>query len=247
MSIINKEAECDNCEDDHGGHKHSSSKLIFKVEKSMIKTAFYNLIFLILIETIAYFGFFKNIPDFFSKYGYYLTFLVIAVVINSIAVWHIKAYRHVFSCTTGMMIGMTIGMSSGFSIGLIVGATNGMFIGSLAGIIIGIIVGSYAGNCCGIMGIMEGMMAGLMGGVMGAMTSIMTINDNIKYFVPLLVFSIFIILIGLIVMVYEEEIKKKNYVEYKGFQFLPFITVNFIITLILTFLMVYGPRSFLLG
>ena len=63
MSIINKEAECDNCEDDHGGHKHSSSKLIFKVEKSMIKTAFYNLIFLILIEIIAYFGFFKNIPN----------------------------------------------------------------------------------------------------------------------------------------------------------------------------------------
>src|SRR3989338_8195936 len=186
MSIINKEAECDNCEPEH--KHHSSSKLIFKVEKSMIKTAFYNLIFLILIETIAYFGFFKNIPDFFSKYGYYLIFLVIAVVINSIAIWHIKAYRHVFSCTTGMMIGMTIGMSSGFSIGLIVVATNGMFIGSLAGIII-----------------------------------------------------------GLIIMIYQEEISKKPDVHYHGFELLPFITVNFIITLGLTFLMVFGPRSFLFG
>src|SRR3989344_1724090 len=245
MSMLNKEAECDEFNTEHLGH--SSSKTIFKIEKSMIKTALYTLVFLILIEVIAYFGFFQRIPNFFSKYGYYLIFLVIAILINSVVLWHIKAYKHVFSCTTGMMIGMTVGMSAGFSIGLIVGATNGMFIGSLAGLIIGMIVGSYAGNCCGIMGVMEGMMAGLMGGLMGGMTSVMTINDNIKYFVPLLVFSIFIILIGLIVMVYEEEIKKKNYVEYKGFQFLPFITVNFIITLALTFLMVYGPRSFLFG
>src|SRR3989344_3629322 len=241
MSIINKEAECDNCEPEH--KHHSSSKLIFKVEKSMIKTAFYNLIFLILIETIAYFGFFKNIPDFFSKYGYYLIFLVIAVVINSIAIWHIKAYRHVFSCTTGMMIGM----SSGFSIGLIVGATNGMFIGSLAGIIVGIIVGSYAGNCCGIMGIMEGMMAGLMGGLMGAMTSVMTLNDNLAVFVPILMISVLAMFIGLIIMIYQEEISKKPDVHYHGFELLPFITVNFIITLGLTFLMVFGPRSFLFG
>ena len=242
MSIINKEDECNNCETEH---KHSSSKLIFKVEKSMIKTAFYNLIFLILIELVSYFGFFKNIPDFFPKYGYYLIFLVIAVVINSIAIWHIKAYKHVFSCMTGMMIGMTIGMSSGFSIGLIVGATNGMFIGGLAGIIIGIIVGSYAGNCCGLMGIMEGMMAGLMGGLMGAMTSVMTLNDNLAIFVPILMISILAMIIGLIVMVYQEEISKKSEVHYYGFDLLPFITVNFIITFGLTLLMVYGPRSFL--
>ena len=243
MNIINKEAECDNCETEHV--HHSTNKVIFNVEKSMIKTGLYTLIILALIEVIAYFGFFKNIPDFFSKYGYYLIFLVISIVINSMMLWHIKAYRHVFSCTTGMMIGMTVGMSAGFSIGLIVGATNGMFIGSLAGIIIGMMIGSYAGSCCGIMGIMEGMMAGLMGGLMGGMTSVMTINDNIKYFVPLLIFSMLIILIGLIVMIYEEEIKKKDHVEYKGFQLLPFITVNFIITIMLTFLMVYGPRSFL--
>jgi len=45
----------------------------------------------------------------------------------------------------------------------------------------------------------------------------------------------------------EEEIKKKGYVEYKGFNFLSFITINFIITLGLTFLMIYGPKSFLFG
>ena len=74
MDIIDKE-KCDECEDEHY-HGHSSNKLIFKVEKSMIKTAFYNLIFLSLIEIIAYYGFFRSIPNFFSKYGYYLIFLV---------------------------------------------------------------------------------------------------------------------------------------------------------------------------
>ena len=245
MSMLNKEAECDECNTEHLGH--SSSKTIFKIEKSMIKTALYTLVFLILIEVIAYFGFFQRIPNFFSKYGYYLIFLVIAILINSVVLWHIKAYKHVFSCTTGMMIGMTVGMSAGFSIGLIVGATNGMFIGSLAGLIIGMLVGSYAGNCCGIMGIMEGMMAGLMGGVMGAMTSIMTLNDNLRFFVPILIISILFIMVGLVIMVYQEEIIKKPDVHYHGFDLLPFITVNFIITLALTFLMVYGPRSFLFG
>ena len=115
-----------------------------------------------------YYGFFRNIPDFFSRFGFYIIFLVISILVNAAAVWHIKAYKHSFPHMTGMMIGMTIGMTSGFSIGLVIGATNGFFIGSLAGLIIGMAIGSYTGNCCGIMGIMEGMMAGLMGGIMGA-------------------------------------------------------------------------------
>ena len=245
MGMVDEE-NCNECETEHH-HGHRSGKMIFKIEKSMIKTAFYTLIALTLIEIIAYYGFFRNIPEFFSKYGYYLIFLVISIVINATAIWHIKAYRHVFACTTGMMVGMTIGMTSGFSIGLLVGATNGMFIGSLAGLVVGMIAGSYVGNCCGIMGIMEGMMAGLMGGLMGAMTSIMTLNDNLAAFVPILMISIISIIMGLAIMVYEEEIKKKSEVHYKGFEFLPFITVNFIITLALTFLMVYGPRSLSFG
>ncbi len=232
----------DNCHD-----PNITSKGIFKIEKSLIKTSFYTLIFLVAIEFIAYFGFFKNIPNFFTKYGYYLIFLVISIIINAMSVWHIKAYRHTYSHMGGMMVGMTIGMTSGFTIGLVVGATNGMFIGSLAGLIIGMLVGSYVGNCCGIMGIMEGMMAGLMGGVMGGMTAVMTLNDNIKIILPILILSMTMILFGLLYMVYNEEIRRKEHVDYKGFDILPFITVNFIITIILTFLMVYGPRSFLFG
>ncbi len=218
---------------------------VMKLEKSMIKTFMYTLIFLIAIEAIAYFGFFRNTPDFFSKYGYYIIFLIILILINSIAVWHIKAYRNAFSCMSGMMVGMTIGMTSGFGIGLIIGATNGFFVGSIAGLIIGMVVGGYVGNCCGIMGIMEGMMAGLMGGIMGAMTSIMALNDNLKFFIPVLVVSIIFIIIGLIYMIYEQEVKDTEKINYRGFQFLPFITVIFIIILSLTFLMVHGPRSYL--
>ena len=239
---MSKGIECAECATSDG---KSSSEVIWKVEKSMLTTALSTLLFLIFVELVAYYGFFRTIPNFFPKYGYYILFLIVAIVSNAMALWHCRAYQHIFSCTTGMMVGMTIGMSAGFSIGMLVGATNGMFIGSAAGIIIGMLAGSYAGNCCGVMGIMEGMMAGLMGGLMGAMTSVMTINDRVIFMIPLLTISMLIILIGLMVMVYQEEIRKKPDVHRKIFTFLPFITVNFIILIAITFLMVYGPRSLL--
>lgn len=229
----------------HTGVENPSEKRVFKIERSMLKIALATFLFLLASEVIAYFGFFQTIPNFAAKYSYYLFFLVVSVVINALAVWHIKAYQHTYSHMSGMMIGMTIGMTTGFSIGLILGATNGMFIGSVAGLVIGMIVGGYAGNCCGIMGLMEGMMAGLMGGLMGAMTSVMTLNDHLKIFIPILLASETIILVCLLYMVYAHELKDRSEVHYKGFDFLPFMTVTFIIALALTFLIVYGPRSFL--
>lgn len=222
-------------------------EVVFKVEKSLLKTTAYTLIFLSLIEILAYFAWFKNIDNYFWKYGYYMIFLVISILVNATAIWHIKAYKMEYSHMSGMMIGMTIGMTTGFSIGLIVGATNGMFIGSIAGLLIGMIAGGYVGNCCGIMGAMEGMMAGLMGGLMGAMTAVMTLNDNILLLTPILVMSMVTIIFGLIYMVYEQEVKHLEKVEYKGYDFLPFITINFITLVALSFLMVYGPKSFLFG
>ena len=88
-------------------------------------------------------------------------------------------------------------------------------------------------------------MAGLMGGIMGAMTSVMALNDNLKIFIPVLVVSIISIIIGLIYMIYEQEVKERETINYGGFHFLPFITVIFVIVIGLTFLMVYGPKSFL--
>ncbi len=214
-----------------------------RLEREVILIAIGILISLVLLELIAYFGFFKNIPDFFSKYGYYIIFLIISVVITGASIWHAKAYGNRFSCMTGMMIGMTTGMISGFLIGILIGATNGMFIGSVAGILVGMSVGIWTGNCCGAMGTMEGMMAGLMGGLMGAMTSLMLLNDNLKLIIPILVLASLIILIGLDYTIYKEARNAK----FNKYEYFPYITFCFIITIALTFLMVYGPKSALFG
>jgi len=214
-----------------------------KVEGRLIGVAVGTLCILAFLEIIAYFGFFKNIPDFFNSYGYYLIFLVISVVLSATSVWHIKAYGNFFSCMTGMMIGMTTGMISGFLIGMIVGATNGMFIGSVVGIIIGMGLGIFTGRCCGIMGILEGMMAGLMGGLMGAMTSLMLLNDHLKLIIPIITLASAAIIIGLDYIIYKEAAKTKE--KFKNHSFIPFVTLCFIFTMIITFIMVYGPKSVL--
>lgn len=210
-----------------------------RIEREVILIAAGIFVALILLEAIAYFGFFKNIPNFFNKYGYYIIFLIISAVITGASVWHIKAYGDRFSCMTGMMIGMTTGMISGFLIGMLVGATNGMFMGSIMGILVGMAVGIWTGNCCGVMGTMEGMMAGLMGGLMGAMTSLMLLNDNLKLIIPILVFAFLMILIGLDYTIYKEARNAKV----NKYEYFPYITFCFIITITLTFLMIYGPKS----
>jgi len=213
-----------------------------EVEGKLIFNAAVSFIILLALELIAYYGFFRSIPNFWSIFGYYLIFLLISIVLIAIAIWHVKAYGNNFSCMTGMMIGMTIGMVSGFLIGLIVGATNGMFIGTIAGMTIGMSVGSWTGKCCGAMGVMEGMMAGLMGGLMGAMTSLMMLNDHLKIIIPILVIASSIILIGLDYLIYKEttgaQIRKINKPSFSSF-----LTLCFIVTMIITWLMVYGPRS----
>src|SRR3989344_3340138 len=107
----NTEGQGAECPDHPAGMTKAA---VFKVESEMVQTALYTLFFLFLMELVAYFGFFQNIPDFFSKYGYYLLFLVLVVVMNAVAVWHVKAYQDAYAPMSGMMIGMTIGMSTGF-------------------------------------------------------------------------------------------------------------------------------------
>ncbi len=216
------------------------------VEKQMIQTAIWTFIVLVVIEIIAYYVVFKNIPDFLGKYGYYLALLVIAVVVNAIAVWHIKAYKRVMPCMTGMMLGMTIGMASSLSLSMVVGAVNGMFIGSLVGVILGMGLGAWIGNCCGVMGVMEGMMAGLMGGTMGPMISLMALQFA-PHLITVVLISIIFILFGLVYMLYQEEKVLEERTPYQGYSFIPFSAACIILTLILTFIMVYGPKfSFLL-
>lgn len=224
-------------------HYLSDLKQKNKVEGQLIEVALGTFLILGFLEVIAYFGFFRDIPSFFTKYGYYLIFLVISMVVSATSVWHIKAYRNIFSCMTGMMIGMTSGMITGFLMGMIVGATNGMFMGSIVGIILGMTIGTFTGKCCGVMGILEGMMAGLMGGLMGAMTSLMLLNDHLKFIIPIIVIASSTILIGLDYMIYKEATNSKE--KFKKYSFIPFVTFCFIVTIAITFVMVYGPRSIL--
>src|SRR3989338_1060579 len=181
-----------------------------EVEGKLILNATVSFIILLVLELIAYYGFFRSIPNFWSIFGYYLIFLLISIVLIAIAIWHVKSYGNNFSCMTGMMIGMS--------------------------------VGTWAGKCCGAMGVMEGMMAGLMGGLMGAMTSLMVLNDHLKIIIPILVIASSIILIGLDYLIYKEttgaQIRKINKPSFSSF-----LTLCFIVTMIITWIMVYGPRS----
>lgn len=224
----------------------TEQKRIPFIEKKTVYTALGTLLLLLAIEAIAYFILFKNIPEFLQKYGYYLFLLIIAIVVNAAAVWHIKAYQRVMPCMTGMMIGMTIGMTTGLSVGLILGATNGMFFGGLSGLVLGMLVGAWVGKCCGIMGVMEGMMAGLMGGTMGPMIALMSLQYA-PYMVGIIMFAVLLILVSLMVMMYQEEKALEEKTPYKGYGFLPFAFVCTIVTLALTFIMIYAPRSLLIG
>lgn len=214
------------------------------IEKRMITTAIGTFFILLVIEIAAYLILFKDIPSFLSKYGYYLFLLIIAVVINGTAIWHMKAFKRDFSCMTGMMLGMTIGMTTSFSLGIIVGAVNGMFIGAVVGLILGMIVGAWVGYCCGVMGVMEGMMAGLMGGTMGPMIPLMALQYA-PYISGIVLFCIVLILMGFVYIIYKEEAALEEKSRYEGYSFILFALVCSLITLIITLIMVYGPKSLL--
>src|SRR3989339_835056 len=99
---------------------------------------------LILIELLAYVGWFKLIPEFFTKYGIWLLYLNISVVSISMSILYVLLNKTKVPCMTGMMIGMTIGMQIGMMIGAVIGATNGYFTGAMAGMILGSIGGIIA-------------------------------------------------------------------------------------------------------
>lgn len=209
------------------------------VEGELVKTAIYSLITSFVILGILYFIKLKNIQDFMPKYGFYIFFVVLSYALIMPAIRQVRAYKEL-SCMNGMMVGMTLGMISSFLLGFYVASTNGMFIGGFFGAAIGIILGAWNGKCCGIMGIMEGIMAGFMGGLMGAMTAFMLFNDNLKIAAVLVFIIGAIIMLGLNYMLFKEssQLERKR----KEDQFLT-IALTFILILISTWLIVFGPRS----
>jgi hypothetical protein len=217
----------------------------YTIELSSLKYSLFIFVILSLLEGIAYFGFFKYIPDFISNYVIWFFYLNLSISTIGSAVWHYLAYKVRVTCMTGMMIGMTIGMQTGMMIGSVIGAVNGFFVGAMTGMILGVIAGALTGKCCGIMGVLQGMMAGVMGGTMGPMISIMMFSDNLLLFMPFYIAINVFILWGFSYMVLEEMGEGKN-AEKTPTEFITLASVCIIITFVLVIIMVYGPKSFLI-
>jgi len=214
-----------------------------KVEGELVKTIFVSLVASFAILAVLYFVSLRYVTDFIPKQGFFLFFAVLSYSLILLSVRHIRAYKE-FACMSGMMIGMTIGMISGFLPGFLIGATNGMFWGSVVGMSFGILFGVWNGKCCGVMGAMEGMMAGFMGGLMGGMTALMMINDNLRAAAVIIFMISAVILFGLNYMVYKEARDLGMERKHKDGEFF-IIFWSFLLTIITTWFMVFGPRSVL--
>ena len=214
-----------------------------RAEGEIVKSMLYGLVAASLTFAILYFLRFRYIESFMPKYGLYIGLICLSYVLLLPMTRHVRAYGD-FQCMTGMMIGMTSGMVSSFLVGFYIGATNGLFIGGLSGMIVGGALGIYLGRCCGIMGIMEGIMAAFMGGWMGAMTSVMLLNDHIKAASVIVLIVNAIIALLLHYMIYNEkrEFQREGTEDYSVQLF-----VIVILIALSSWIMVYGPRSFLFG
>jgi copper chaperone CopZ len=200
-------------------------------------------IILAILFLFSYFTFLKNIPNFLNDYGVWLFYLIISITALGFALWQFHSYKTNIACMYGMMIGMTFGMQTGMLLGSLVGATNGFFIGSLVGMFTGLGVGILTGRCCGIMGVMEGMMAGVMGGTMGPMISVMMQYDNLHIFMPIFVIVNVAILGGLSWMFYNEIVEKSEGVQRRPVDFLTFASAAVIVLVLVSAVMIYGPKS----
>lgn len=210
-----------------------------RVEGELIKTIGYSLVTSLIVAGILYYWKLKYIENFMPKYGFFLFFAILSYALVVPTIRQIRAYKNL-NCMSGMMVGMTIGMIAGFLAGFFVGATNGMFVGGVFGMLIGIVLGIWMGSCCGIMGIMEGIMAGFMGGWMGAMTSVMLINDNLKA-ASVIIFIVCAVIMGsLNYMIYVETRESERQLKEDH---LMTIVISFVLTIVTTWLIVYGPRS----
>ncbi len=214
----------------------------YVIELTGIKYVIYAFLLLSGIELLAYYGFLKNIPNFFANYAWWLLYLNISIVALGAAIWHFLSYKAKITCMVGMMIGMTFGMQAGMMLGAVMGATNGFFAGAMIGMIVGVTVGIITGKCCGIMGIMQGMMAGLMGGTMGPMIVLMMFSDHLLWFMPFYMIVNVMILAGFSYMMIE-EVAEAEKVEKTPIDFLTFASGCLLFAFAMIIIMMYGPKS----
>ena len=211
-----------------------------RVESELVKTVAISLITSFITLIALYYLRLRTVQDFLPKYGFFLFFAILSYALIVPAIRQVRAYKQ-FACMTGMMIGMTLGMMSGFLSGYLVGATNGMFVGGVFGMIVGITFGAWMGGCCcGIIGYMEGIMAGFMGGLMGAMTAVMLLNDHLKAATIIVFIASAAIMLGLNYMIYR-EMKQESRKRHESQMWT--IALSFLLTIITTWIIVFGPRS----
>lgn len=219
------------------------NKKKYEVEYMMIKYGLLAFFLLAILDVFAYFAVFKTIPNFISKYAWWLFYTNITVISIGAAVWHFKSYKTSVTTMMGMMIGMTFGMQTGMMLGTIIGATNGLFMGGMTGMLVASALGFYTGKCCGSMGVLEGLMAAVMGGPMGAMIGSMFFVDHILWFMPAYMILNLIILVGLSYLLFEEVVEHNLKIKKKAIDFTTFFSYCLIATTALTVLMIYGFKT----
>jgi hypothetical protein len=228
---------------------HKLTKLKFSDIKDMKKLLVYtllSLVIILLLQIIGYFTFLNSIPDFLSKYGWWLFYLDISVVSIVGAIWYYESYSGYVSCMASMMIGMTLGMQTGMMLGSVFGAVNGYFIGAMIGMILGTFIGLITGTDS-VMGMVQGMMSGVMGGTMGAMITVMMFTDHVLIFMPFYILINIAVLLGFVYMYHDEVIKDNKEVVKKDISVSLFVFICVAIAMIFSAVMVYAPKSILFG
>ena len=185
----------------------AASKNKYLFEWRLLNQVFATFMLLVILE--ASYLYFRT-DQVFSTEFLLDVYLTLSVVLVAGAVWHLKSYgTDLESPHLGMMTGMTLGMQSGMMVGIILGSTDGFFVGALITMTVASTLGAIGGTCSGIAGILEGLMAGSMGGIMGAMTGTM-MDGYLLWFMPPFMLLNFIIMIGLIYMVFKEATEIKG-------------------------------------
>jgi hypothetical protein len=201
----------------------------------------------VLLEILFHFLFFKS-SGLMLNYLPWFLYLDVSIAFLGGALWHFLSYDVKNNCMTSMMLGMTLGMQVGMMVGAVIGATNGFFIGSMTGVLLGVAVGALAGYRNGTtMGITQGFMSGIMGGTMGPMISVMMFSDHLSWFMPIYIVLNVIILLLMSKMYYEESVKDNDEVKIAPVNYVSTIFVAIIITVILTAVILFLPKSPLLG
>ena len=198
--------------------------------------------FILLVSLEAIFLFYRN-DHIVSKEFLLDIYLTLSVVLIAGAVWHLKSYgTDLESPHLGMMTGMTLGMQTGMMVGIILGATDGFFVGALIAMVVAVALGALGGTCSGVAGILEGLMAGSMGGIMGAMAGTMLLDDLLWFMPPFMILN-FIIMFGLVYMVFNEVTEKKGILHKSPPSFSRFFLFNVVALTLLSLAVNLAPES----